>query len=122
MNILVTGGAGAIGRYVVHDLAAHGLVPTILDLGPPPEREGGFRYVQCDLVDLDATLDAVRGYDVVVHLAAIPNPFAPPFDLRKAKRLLGWKPTKSWQTFEQWEKASIKGNAADPGRRRSPRF
>ena len=32
------------------------------------------------------------------------NPFAPPFDLRKAKRLLGWKPTKSWQTFDQWEK------------------
>ena len=80
MNILVTGGAGAIGRYVVQDLAAHGFVPTILDLGPVPERDDGIAYVQCDLMDLNATLDVVRGYDVVVHLAAIPNPYSDPPD------------------------------------------
>ena len=80
MNILVTGGAGAIGRYVVQDLAAHGFVPTILDMRPSPERKDGVAYVQCDLLDLEATLDAVRGYDVVVHLAAIPNPYSDPPD------------------------------------------
>jgi hypothetical protein len=32
------------------------------------------------------------------------NPYAPPFDLRKAERLLDFKPTKDWRTFDQWEK------------------
>lgn len=78
MNILVTGGAGDIGKYVIRDLVSHDLSPTILDLHPPRERQEGVGYVECDLMSLEATLDAVRGYDVVVHLAAIPTPYNDP--------------------------------------------
>jgi hypothetical protein len=30
------------------------------------------------------------------------NPFACPFDTRKAQRLLGWQPAKSWCDFRDW--------------------
>ena len=80
MKTLITGGAGAIGPYVVQDLAAHGLSPTILDIRPPRKRSEGVDYVQCDLMDYPATLEAIQGYDVVVHLAAIPNPYHDPPD------------------------------------------
>ena len=80
MKTLITGGAGAIGRYVVQEFVSHELCPTILDVSPPFKRDDGVDYVQCDLVDYQATLDAVRGYDVVVHLAAIPHPYNDPPD------------------------------------------
>ena len=80
MKVLVTGGAGDIGRYVVRDLLDHGLSTTILDVRPAPQWRGEAGYVQCDLMDLAATLDAVRGYDVVIHLAAIPHPYNDPLE------------------------------------------
>lgn len=31
------------------------------------------------------------------------NPYASMFDIRKAKRLLGWEPAWTWRDFEKWE-------------------
>ena len=31
------------------------------------------------------------------------NPYASVFDIRKAERLLGWKPAYHWREFDQWE-------------------
>jgi hypothetical protein len=31
------------------------------------------------------------------------NPFASVFDIRKAKRWLGWEPLYDWRHFEEWE-------------------
>jgi nucleoside-diphosphate-sugar epimerase len=31
------------------------------------------------------------------------NPYASVFDIRKAKKLLGWEPQLDWRDFEQWE-------------------
>jgi len=80
VKILVTGGAGAIGEYVVKELVSHDLTATILDVRLPHERENGVEFVQCDLLNLESTVDAVRGYDVVIHLAAIPHPYNDPLD------------------------------------------
>lgn len=77
MRIIVTGGSGDIGGYVVRDLRAHGITPVILDVRPP-RAEAGAEYVPCDLMSLDAAAEAIRDCDAVVHLAAIPNPFNDP--------------------------------------------
>lgn len=74
MRIVVTGGSGAIGRYVVRDLLAHGHTPVNVDARPAREHDERVRFVQCDLMDAQATAAAVRDCDAVAHLAAIPNP------------------------------------------------
>jgi len=78
MQVIVTGGSGDIGRYVVRDLAANGITPVILDVRPPPALHADVEFVQCDLMDQKAVLTAIRGCDAVVHLAAIPHPFNDP--------------------------------------------
>lgn len=78
MRVIVTGGSGDIGRYVVHELHAHGFTPVILDVRPPRTATGHAEYVRCDLMSLDAAVREIRDCDAVVHLAAIPNPFNDP--------------------------------------------
>jgi nucleoside-diphosphate-sugar epimerase len=80
MDILVTGGAGDIGGYVVKELLAHDLNPTIVDIRKPFKRDRRITFIQCDLTDLGETISAVRGHDVVIHLAAIPHPYNDPLD------------------------------------------
>jgi len=80
MKVLVTGGSGAIGRYVIKELVTHDIAPTILDMRPPQKQMPGVDFVSCDLTSLQATLATIKGYDAVVHLAAIPDPFSDPWD------------------------------------------
>jgi nucleoside-diphosphate-sugar epimerase len=80
MKALITGGSGAVGQYVVGEFASQGFDITILDVRPPAARGASVAFVECDLMDMQATLDTVRGYDVVVHLAAIPIPYHDPHD------------------------------------------
>ncbi len=47
-------------------------------------------------------LPALRDAD---YFAA--QPYAPVFDTRKARRLLGYVPTKDWRDYESWEKPRL---------------
>ncbi len=78
MKIVVTGGSGGVGEYVVRELATHGISHTVLDMREPTNLPAGVDYVQCDLMDRQKTVGALRGYDAVIHLAAIPNAFEDP--------------------------------------------
>ncbi len=71
MRIAVTGGSGAIGSFVCDELGAAGYEPLSLDRMPP---RVDVDYREVDLTSLDATREAVRGADQIVHLAAIPDP------------------------------------------------
>ena len=71
MKVLVTGGAGNIGRTLVRYMSAQHDV-TALDIKDKPEEIDS--YVRADILDLDAMKEALRGFDAVVHLAAIPYP------------------------------------------------
>jgi nucleoside-diphosphate-sugar epimerase len=72
MRIVVTGGTGKGGKWVVRDLREHGYDVLNVDT-----RHDGTPHGQClvaDLTDLGQTLDALAGADAVVHFAAIPAP------------------------------------------------
>jgi len=77
-KILVTGGSGGVGEYVVRELAAQGIAHTVLDVREPAVLPDGVDYVHCDLMNKQEAIEATRGYDVIVHLAAIPNAFVDP--------------------------------------------
>jgi nucleoside-diphosphate-sugar epimerase len=71
-TIIVTGGSGKAGRAIIADLLKNGYAVCNVDQAPPPERI--CRFLRADLTDLGQTLEALRGADAVVHLAAIPAP------------------------------------------------
>ena len=60
-KILVTGGAGFLGKFVVQKL---------LEKGVPPKKITIPRYENCDLRKWENCNKIVRGHDVVIHLAA----------------------------------------------------
>lgn len=66
-RVVVTGGAGRVGRYVVRQLRKAWDV-TVADLVAGEE---GAAFVQTDVMDLAQVRRAVEGADAVVHLAAI---------------------------------------------------
>jgi UDP-glucose 4-epimerase len=75
MRVLVTGGSGLVGRYVVDELSkTHDVL--ILDLKDPHRTDLGF--VRADVLDLDAMKRNLSGFDAVVHLAGIPHPLNDP--------------------------------------------
>ena len=72
MRIVVTGGSGKAGRWVVRDLREHGHDALNVDA-----RHDGSPHGQClvaDLADYGQAAEALAGADAVVHLAAIPAP------------------------------------------------
>jgi len=72
MRIVVTGGSGKAGRWVVRDLRANDHDVLNVDLVRDGSAHG--LCVVADLTDLGQAQDVIRGADAVVHLAAIPAP------------------------------------------------
>jgi nucleoside-diphosphate-sugar epimerase len=73
MRVLVTGGTGAVGKATVERLVGHGWEVRVIG------RRAGFEipgaeYRVCDITHYEAVRDQMRGFDTVVHLAAVPNP------------------------------------------------
>ena len=75
MRIAVTGGSGAIGRYVCDELANAGYQVVSIDRTPPPD---GIDYVEADLREWEQCVRALTNFDQLVHLAAIPDPYYDP--------------------------------------------
>ncbi|RZK21912.1 MAG: NAD(P)-dependent oxidoreductase [Hymenobacter sp.] len=82
-RVLVTGGAGKLGKVCVADLQAHGYDVFVVDTVPVE----GVPCIIADLADFGQTLDALssvgqeihagvapQAFDAVVHLAAFPTP------------------------------------------------
>lgn len=73
MRIVVTGGNGKAGRWVVRDLREHGHTVLSVDLRHDPW-EWDDRCRVADLTDYGQAVEALAGADAVVHLAAVPAP------------------------------------------------
>ena len=72
MKIVVTGGSGRVGRYVVDEVSREHQVTVFDQVAPQAE----VQFVQGDITDPEACRSAIRGADAVLHLAAIPHPLA----------------------------------------------
>src|SRR3954462_9616139 len=72
MRIVVTGGSGKGGRWVVRDLREHGHDVVNVDL--VPDGSPNDLFLLTDLTDLGQVHDVVAGADAIVHFAAIPAP------------------------------------------------
>ena len=84
-TVLVTGGAGFIGSHVVSLLHAHDCRIRVIEL--PDATTGHLEDCdirRVDIRDRDAVMEATRGCDLVIHLAANPNLWAriPPISRR----------------------------------------
>ena len=79
-KVLITGGAGFIGRFVADELLRRGHQVRVLDaLIPQVHGEGAGRpealnseaeFIHGDVRDADAVTRALKGVDSVIHLAA----------------------------------------------------
>lgn len=105
MRILVTGGSGLLGSWVVRELARADEGRTGHQVRnfdrQEPESDAPAEFVAGDIENIDEVTDACRESDVVVHLAGIPrNGLEPPeitfrvnvmgtFNVHEAATLLG---------------------------------
>jgi len=80
MRLLVTGGAGFIASHLVDRLVDIAAV-TVYDNLTSGRKEfvehhlnrSGFQFIEADLLELDNLKEAMKGCDVVFHLAAKPE-------------------------------------------------
>jgi nucleoside-diphosphate-sugar epimerase len=79
MNVLVTGGAGFIGSHLVDSLVGAGQTVRVLDDFSTGRRDnlagldGAVEVIEGDIRQRGCVAAAVRGVEVVYHLAALPS-------------------------------------------------
>jgi uncharacterized protein YbjT (DUF2867 family) len=88
-NVLVTGGAGRLGRKVVKELTATGYRERIMSRKPQPANLlSATEWAQADLETGQGIADAVTGIDVVVHAASSPFKHTRQIDIDGTRLLL----------------------------------
>ena len=98
-NVLVTGAAGFIGRYVARELKRRGHTVRGFDINPMPELPDGMVGDLAKMADVQA---AVAGMNAIVHLGAtpweqdfmtqlLPNNIVGVYNVFEAARLAGIK-------------------------------
>ena len=72
MKVLVTGGAGHVGSSVVNDLLARGTDVKVIDkvkVDIPAQKDANLEFIEGGIEDRETVLRAMKGVDVVCHLA-----------------------------------------------------
>ncbi|MCA8997092.1 MAG: NAD-dependent epimerase/dehydratase family protein [Planctomycetaceae bacterium] len=78
MSILVTGGGGFLGRYIVEKLLARGERVKVFARGEYPDLEAlGAEVIRGDIQNPQQVDDALNGISSVFHTAAVPGIWGP---------------------------------------------
>ena len=86
MNVLVLGGSGRIGGYILRGLLRHGYIVSSYSRTAPLVE--GVPFIQGDITNLDQLKEACHGQDAIIHLAAVPAPgWVPPEQLIRVNTL-----------------------------------
>jgi nucleoside-diphosphate-sugar epimerase len=101
MRIVVTGGSGKGGRWVVRDLREHGHDVVNVDL--VPDGSANDLFLLTDLTDSGQVQDVVRGAEAVVHFAAIPAP-----GLRPVAETFRVNTVSTWNVFHAAIASNVK--------------
>ena len=102
MRVLITGGAGHVGRPICQRFAQNGWDVHVVDSAPDPLIKGA-SYAHCDIRDFAALQRQVEGCDAIVHLAAIPSTMTHP-----DAALFGINVAGTYNVFEAAERAGVK--------------
>jgi len=76
LRILITGGAGFIGRYLVDSLSSHHEVTIYDNLSNSSKKniefllKKGVKFAHADILDYEKLQKSCIGYDLIIHLAA----------------------------------------------------
>jgi nucleoside-diphosphate-sugar epimerase len=99
-RVLITGGAGRVGRATTARFVEQGWQVRVIGIEPEADLPGA-EYVQCDINDYDKLREQVRGCHAIVHLAAIAAPpLAPGVDVYRINTV---------GTFNVFEAADAEG-------------
>ena len=72
MKVLITGGSGVIGSYVLRELKGLGYALSCYSRTRPIEDHAD--WLEGDIGQIDRLKAACEGHDAVIHLAAVPGP------------------------------------------------
>ncbi|MCX5495699.1 NAD-dependent epimerase/dehydratase family protein [Kaistia dalseonensis] len=80
MKIAITGATGRIGGAITTEALRQGHSVIAIDRVAPaePETRENLRFVQADMGDYEGLVEAFRGADALIHMAAIPSPMRDP--------------------------------------------
>ena len=98
-RVVVTGGGGLLGRFVVDELMDVCAL-SVLDIAPPRQ---DVPYFATDILDLDGVRAAFAGQEAAVHLAGIDDGNAPHDKDYVETNVLG-----TWNVFHAAEEAGLR--------------
>jgi nucleoside-diphosphate-sugar epimerase len=76
-RICITGASGFVGGYLLRRLAASGRKIVCLGRTKPAVQSGNVEFIAADLLDPESCRRAMKGCDVVIHLAALTGKQSP---------------------------------------------
>jgi len=92
-KVVVTGGSGRAGEYIIAELAANGYDVYNADFAPPRagSASNAAQFWRIDVTDYGEVLNALTGADAVIHMAAIPAPnMDPEHKLFRINMMANW--------------------------------